>query len=207
MEYKISKFDRYFLKKYLEDDEEDVVYVIHKHWIEFVLPFIKWLIIWIILPIFLMWLYWNTYTILFWIVCMIFIIWMATYDFFDWYLDVLILTNYCIIQMEWNGFFSSFSARIPYDSVEWIWYQNEWVLSSILWYWDLIIEKENWELIFKNTPNPKKVELILLQTKDNIWLIWRKSWIDKDALKSLLSELVSEHIDNNTIHKRGFKNN
>lgn len=205
MHSKISKFDKYFLKKYLEGEEEDVIYVIHKHWIEFVWPFTKWFFVWIILPIFFIWLYWNIYTTLIWIFCMIFIIWIAIYDFFDWYLDVLILTNINIIQAEWNWFFSNFSTRISYESIEWIWCKNEWILASIFWYWDLIIEKENWELIFKNTYNPKKVELMLLETKEKIWWEWRKSELDTDALKSLLSELVSEHLENMNIHKRWFR--
>ena len=131
---------------------------------------------------------------------------MAVYDFFDWYLDVIILTNQSIVHTEWNWFFHNTSSRMPYHSIESVSYEHSWFLSSIFRFGDLVIEREWGELVFNNTANPKLAELKILEVQNS--LEWQKE-VDMDSLKSLLSELVAEHISENRgnlrKNKRGFR--
>ena len=195
----MNKLENFFLKKQL-DEEEEVIHIIHKHWIEFIWPLLKWSILWIIIPIFLVWLYPEYYPfITFWF---LFVAIMAFYDFFDWYLDVLILTNYWIVHYEWDWFFISSSSRMEYESIEDISFELSWALSSAFNFWDLHIERSSKEILFTNTKNPKEAELKILEAKKivtwwNYW--WWFSWeeLDKEWLKSLLSEIITEHLENN----------
>ena len=195
----MNKLEKFFLVKQLDEDEE-VIHVIHKHWIEFILPIIKWSILWIIIPIFLVWLYPQYYNyIFFWF---LFVVIMANYDFFDWYLDVLILTDYWIVHSEWDWFFKSSSSRMEYESIEDIEFEHLWFFSSVFWYWDLHIERPNWEILFTNTADPKKAELKILEarkiSRNAWWNFWWYSWdINMDWLKSLLWKIVEEHMENN----------
>lgn len=202
----MNKLEKFFIKKIL-DKKEEVIHVIHKHWIEFIWPILKWSILWILVPLFLVWLYPEYYEYIF--IWFAFVAVMAIYDFFDWYMDVLILTNLWIVHSEWNWFFESKSSRMEYDSIEDIEFEHIWFLSSIFEYWDLHIERPSWEICFKNTANPKKAELKILEAKRLSKWSWAE--IDMDWLKWLLSELISEHMENNPhntwVVKKWFRRN
>ena len=198
---KISRIDKWYVKKYLEDWE-----LVYKHWIEFVLTFIKWFIIWIIIPIFFMWLYPDMSLYL--IGWMFFVLLMWLYDFFDWYLDVLILTDMNLIHAEWNWFFKSFATRIWYDTIWTVWFDKKSVLSSVFDYWDLIIDNGWEQIVFVNTTNPKKAEFQIIDAKNKYMWIWWDSdsdtpTMDKQWLKDLLSEIVAEEISKWS-HKKWF---
>ena len=203
---KFSKIDKRYVKKYLEDWEE-AIYVIHKHWIEFVLTFIKWFIIWIIIPIFLIWLYPSMTMYL--IAWMMFILFMWVYDFFDWYLDVLILTNLNLIHAEWNWFFKNFATRVWYESVWTVWFERKSVLSTVFDYWDLIIDAWREQIVFENTTNPKKAEFQIIDAKNKNLRAPEPEGlpVDKQWLKDLLSEIVEDHIQNWSKKPRWFWNN
>jgi len=189
----MNKFEEFFLTRWL-DTEEEVIFIIHKHWINFILPMIKWFIIWIIFPIFLFWLYPEYFQYIF--VWLWLVFFMAFYDFFDWYMDVLILTNFSIIETRWDWFTKSSSSRMEYEAIEDIHFEIKWFLSSLFEFWDLYIERTSWWVCFTDTWNPSEVELKILEAK-RIARWWWWSWeIDKDALKTLLSEIVAEHMKN-----------
>ena len=198
----MNKLENFFLKKQL-DKKEEIIHIIHKHWIEFIWPVLKWSILWIVIPLFLVWLYPAYYSYIF--VWFAFVAIMAVYDFFDWYLDVLILTDYWIVQYQWDWFFKSYSSRMEYESIEDISFELVWALSSIFDFWDLHIERPSWEMLFTNTKNPKEAELKILEAR-KIVRMWWSSWlwgywewgeIDKEWLKSLLSEIITEHMEEN----------
>jgi len=184
-----NKIERFFLKKHLEEDEY-VFYVVHKHWIEVVNPMIKWWILWIIIPFFFLWLYPELYLYALWWFWLILA--MAAYNFFDWYLDVMLLTDLSLIHSEWNWFFHSISSRMPYESIDAVYYEHDWVASSSFNFWDLEIEREWWNrTVFLNCANPKKAELKILEAQR-----WRETnWeISTEWLERLLSKLVQEHM-------------
>jgi len=188
----MNKIENFFIKKDL-DKEEQVFHVIHKHWIEFIWPTLKWSILWILIPFFLVWLYPEYFEYIF--IWFAFVAIMAIYDFFDWYMDVLILTDMWIIHSEWNWFFESKSSRMEYESIEDISFEHIWFFSSVFEYWDLHIERPSWEICFEHAADPKKAELKILDAKRlSKWSYWD---IDMDWLKWLLSELVAEHMENN----------
>lgn len=210
----MNKLEEFFLKKQL-DDEEEVIHIIHKHWIEFIWPLLKWLILWIIIPIFLAWLYPEYYQYLF--LCFLFVAIMAIYDFFDWYLDTLILTDYWILHYQWDWFTKNSSSRMEYESIEDISFELVWLMSLMFNFWDLHIERPAWEMIFKNTVNPKKAELKILEARkitrkwflwSNYWWFWEWEGLDKEWLKSLLWEIIKEHLNenwNNWVRKNWFR--
>ena len=197
----MDKIEEFFLRKQLDENEE-IIHLIHKHWIAFIWPIIKWSILWIIIPLFLVWLYPQYYNyIFFWV---LFVAIMAIYDFFDRYLDVLILTDYWIVHHQWDWFFKSFSSRMEYDSIEDISFELSWILSSIFNFWDLHIERPNWEILFEKTKNPKEAELKILEARKIAKSMWWNSFeweIDKEWLKSILSEIIKEHLENTNLEK------
>lgn len=200
-----NRLEKMFLQKHLEEDEF-VFYVIHKHWIEIVNPMIKRSIIWIVLPLIFVWLYPALYLYAFsWFV---FVFFMAMYNFFDWYLDVMLLTDLSIIDCEWNWFFKNNSSRMPYESVDAVYYEHDWISSSGFNYWNLEIEREWWNrTVFKNCSNPKKAELKILEAQRRRETNWV---VDLDWLKRLLSRVVAEHMEGEwneeqKKRKRGFR--
>lgn len=205
----MNKLESFFLKRQLDEDEE-VIHIIHKHWIDFIWPVFKWSILWIFIPGFLVWLYPQYYSyIVFWF---LFVAVMAIYDFFDWYLDTLTLTDYWIVHYQWDWFFKSSSSRMEYESIEDISFELSWILSSIFDFWDLHIERPAWEILFEHTANPKEAELKILEARkiSRTWWInfWEWQEIDKEWLKSLLWEIISERLEknwNNWVRKNWFR--
>ena len=157
---------------------------------EFAKPFIKWFIIWIIIPGFLFWLYpqFKLYVGV-WIFIVIV---MAIYDFFDWYLDVVVLTSDNLVHYEWNWFFHNLSTRMAYQSIQSVGYVSTWLWSSIFNYWDLIISRDAWDIIFENAKNPKMAELEILSAQNMV--LNPAQQVDPNNLKNLLAELVADNL-------------
>ncbi|MCD5382930.1 hypothetical protein LR002_02300 [Candidatus Gracilibacteria bacterium] len=207
----MNKLESFFLKRQLDEDEE-VIHIVHKHWIDFVGPVFKWSILGIFIPGFLVWLYPQYYSYI--VFGFLFVAVMAIYDFFDWYLDTLTLTDYGIVHYQWDGFFKSSSSRMEYESIEDISFELSGILSSIFDFGDLHIERPAGEILFKHTANPKEAELKILEARKISRIgginFGEGQEIDKEGLKSLLGEIISERLEkngNNGVKKNGFRRN
>lgn len=196
----ISKLDKILLSKYLEEGEH-VRYVIHKHLISFLAYLLLYLILFIWIPSFFAWLYpASAIYVSIWI--LVFIV-FGVYKFFNWYLDVIILAEDSLILIEWNWFFDISSVHMEYEGVESVKYVRKGVLSSILNFGDISLEKTSWEIEFCNVVNPKKAEIEILKAKehepsgDESEEKFEESWWkqDKEKIKNLLKSLIEEELE------------
>ena len=135
---------------------------------------------------------------------------MAIYDFFVWYLDIVVLSDLNLIHAEWNWLFKSNATRVSYDMIWTVWFENTGVFWSILNYWDLIIHQWWEQLIIKHTKDPKIAEFALIDAKYKFLWMWNSAPeeappIDKQWLKDLLTDIVAEHVWEHNIKKKWFR--
>ena len=105
----------YFFKRYL-DDGERILDVVHRHILVYKIEAAKTSFFGITIPV-ILYLFFPQAVI-------IFVIWIAIglmgllYHFVDWYFDVWLLTNFGVIDIERDGFFTVTSTRIDYHMME-----------------------------------------------------------------------------------------
>lgn len=155
----MNNFEQTFFKKYVPEWQE-IIEFFHRHWIKIIDDIILSLGLWVLIPIFL---YYNSFFLqkniefkyleIYLIIVYIIII----YKIFDWYNDVLILTNKSVIKIDWSLFKTKMQTT-DYEHIEWIEISKNWIFDSILQKWDLIIQKF-WadEMFFDETIKPDKI--------------------------------------------------
>lgn len=152
----MNKFDKYFFKKYISEWQE-IKWIVHIHFIEIFSYIFLWLSMWAILPSFI---YFYSeliqdlipFFILEWLLIIVYI--KIIYEIFNWYNDVLIITDWWIVALEW-ALFKTDSISIEYDKIEWMEVEQDWILDKIFNKWNLVIHKF-WDdsIILENTFKP-----------------------------------------------------
>ena len=138
----MNNFEQTFFKKFVPEWQE-IIEVFHRHWIKIFDDIFLALGLWVLIPIFLYstslfiqenisFIYFEIYLIILYLIII--------YKIFDWYNDVLILTNSWITRLEWS-LFKSDTSSVDYEHIEWSWVEQNWVLDKILNRWDVIIHK------------------------------------------------------------------
>lgn len=120
------------------------------------------------------------------------------YDIFDWYNDVLIVTDEWVVQLE-RALFRTDSISVNFEKIEWIEVEQIWVLDKILQKWDLIIHKF-WDDIIelKNAISPYKwVDMIEEFSEQYQEFLSQKD--DKfDIIMDALGWVVENYLSNKT---------
>ncbi len=136
----INYFDQTFFSKYLNNEE--ILYICHKHIVIIIDSIILLLFFWVIVPSFFyynnsFWLqefinfsYFKIYLVLVYVIIM--------YKIFDWYNDVWIITNKWIIDLDWS-FLKSNVVYIEYNDMRWIELKKHSFLDSLFDKWDILI--------------------------------------------------------------------
>ncbi len=184
--------DKYLFKKHLEKGE-DILYSVHKHWIEMLKPISEVSFFGLVLP-------WTLYFIGFqskvflWIV----VIWSAIamtrffYIFIDWYSDAWLITNMSVITIEWQGIFSNNSARLGYEDIEGASYEIKGFWGTILRFGNMTLRvMSGSHSDLANVSSPKKAELALARFQDKY--LNDRNMKDTNSLKNLLSSLAAQH--------------
>ncbi len=184
--------DRFIFKKHLEKGE-NILYVVHKHWIEIIKISLEVVFFGLAPP----WLLFTTAfssNFFFWIA----MAWtsIALIRFFyvlvDWYSDAWLITSMSIIAIEWNGLFSNNATRIDYDNIEGASYEIKGFWGTILRFGNMTLRvMSGSHTDMKNVSSPKKAELALMRCQDKY--MSTRSMQDSNSLKSLLSNMVAHH--------------
>lgn len=184
--------DKIIFKKHLEKGEE-ILYAVHKHWIEVIKPASEVIFFGFVLPWILYFIGFNSRLFL-WIA----IAWSALaisrlmYVFVDWYSDAWLITNMSVITIEWNGLFSNNSARIGYEDIEGASYEIKGFWGTIMRYGSMTLRvMSGSHSDLKNVARPKKAELALARFQDKY--LNDRNMQDTNSLKDLLSSLAAHH--------------
>lgn len=87
-------------------------------------------------------------------------------DFFDVYLDSIVLVDTWVILYLWEWLLEYKTERFDRDKIESIWFNQKWLWDKLFMKWDIMIRLEHWvEFPFENVTNPKKQADKILQYK------------------------------------------
>ncbi len=186
----IDKINNYLFAPYL--DEGEVIYkVFHRHIFVILKDILGLIILGVLLPLFLYYLfpnYWLIFTI--WIL----ITWLRFVKLFlIWYHDAILLTNVSIIDVYWYGLFDRTSTRVEYNMIEGISYTIRGIIPTLFKYGDISIQivSGSEAVSLKNAINPKKVERIIMEYQQKFTS--EQNLKDADALKDLLTTMIRNH--------------
>ncbi len=185
--------DSFLFGRHLEAGEE-ILYIVHRHWILLAGRFFEWLFYGLFMPWGLYFLFLRTPAFL-WVA----VLWTLLalirffYSFADWYANVWLVTNMSILQIQWHGIFSNTSSRIGFEDVEGVVYEVHGFWPTMLRYGHITLKVMSGNNIQMNTAaNPKKAELELARLQSN-YLHHRESH-QAGHLKNMLSEMVGHYM-------------
>ena len=186
----------YFFKRYL-DDGERILDVVHRHILVYKIEAAKTSFFGITIPV-ILYLFFPQAVI-------IFVIWIAIglmgllYHFVDWYFDVWLLTNFGVIDIERDGFFTVTSTRIDYHMMEGVSYTISGFWKTVFNYGDITLDKigAKTSILLKDAANPRKIERMVLGYQEKF--VSEKSVKDHQALKDMLSGMIAYHIQNDKV--------
>ncbi len=186
---------KYIFKEHL-DTGEKLFEIFHRHSIEMWGRFISWSIIGLFIPISITlyahnlgynysW-WWATA----WII--ISLSWII-YHIIDWYFDVILITNYSIIHVQWHGIFEKESSRIEYEDMKELNISTDGILQTIFNYGQIeIFTMSGGKTLFSNIADPQNAEQILRKYKTNFTKFQRLT--DSNEMETILSEMVNQHV-------------
>jgi hypothetical protein len=182
--------NRILFGKHLEQNEE-ILYAVHKHWVELAKPALEVGFFGFVIP-------WGLYLIglntplFFWVA----VAWSAlAYLRFlglmlDWYCDTWLITNMSVITIQWNGIFSNLSARVGFEDIEGATYEIAGFWATMFRYGKMTLRVMSGSH-FKLGPvaNPKKAELAIAHFREKY--ITDRNIKDTNSLKTLLASMVA----------------
>jgi hypothetical protein len=186
--------DRLVFHGHLEEDEK-ILYVIHKHWIHIFKPVVELTFVGFLLPWTLFLMGFNK-PLFFWIAT----VWTALaairyfYLITDWYADAWILTTMDVIHVEWSGLFHNSAARTNYQDIEGAEYEVKGFWATIFGYGDFTLKISSGNMVIHNCANPQKAEHKVAEIQDEF--LNHKGLKDASQLKDLLSEMLATHNKN-----------
>lgn len=160
-------FDRLFFKKFLEPEEE-IVFVIHKHWWTIVQAVGKFIALGLIFPVMVLLLYWHIYAFIFLIPWFIYTTIIGVQDLINWYHDALILTSKNVVNIDWQGFFHSSANRVSYDNIDGVEFETSGIIATLFQFGDLKVKVNTNELVLKMVPKARDWQKVILAKKDEI---------------------------------------
>ena len=138
----MNNFEKKFFNKYISE-WLSVKWIIHEHWIKIVDNIFLWMGLFVFVPTFLMYnsIYFQENINFIYFEIYLFLIFIKIiYDIFDWYNDVWIITEEWVVDLDWS-LLKVNSVSVKYESIEWIWVEQDWIWDKILNKWDVVIHK------------------------------------------------------------------
>ena len=182
---------KYFMfGQYLEKDEK-ILHVARRHPFILAKSFLKISILNFFLPIFL----WFVFPEI-WFVWLILVIYggiSLNKVLFDWYFDVILVTDLSLVDLKWHGFFDRESLRLEYANVEGTTFVFKGFWQTVFNYGLLQINRQGGGvgLELPDAINPSKVESIVMSYQEQY--LSDKSVEDVKSLKNLLGEMIKRH--------------
>ncbi|OGC81592.1 MAG: hypothetical protein A2V81_04930 [Candidatus Abawacabacteria bacterium RBG_16_42_10] len=183
-------FDTFFFKKFLEPEEE-IIYVVHKHWWSVVVAMIKFVTLGFIFPLMVIWLYPNLYVVLGLVLWFFYVVFVFVEDFIDWFHDALLVTSINVIDIDWHGFFHNNANRIGYETIEGVSFEIKGMIPTLFQFGDLKITMPNGEAKLHMVPKVREWQKLILMKRTEI--MQKKSSSDdnlaqlKQALETLMA--------------------
>ncbi len=172
------------------DEEESVQMIVHKHWLvglrSLFWPTVTFLALWVFLSA-------APFLAVFYVIALLSgltVVWWLR-NFFDYYLDVWIITNQGVIDIEWHGWFHRQSTRILYSDIQGVSYEIQGVLSTLLRYGMVSIEKISTgsTISMEYAPCPREVEKIILRNMETY--LYSKNLKDAKHVQEILANVVA----------------
>ncbi len=181
-------FDTFFFKKFLEPEEE-IIYVVHKHWWSVVVAVVKFVTLGLIFPLMVIWLYPNPYVLLGLVAWALYVVFIFIQDFIDWYHDALLVTTSNVIDIDWHGFFHNNANRIGYETIEGVSFEIKGMIPTLFQFGDLKITMPNGEAKLQMVPKVREWQKLILMKRTEI--LSKKGDNKDDSLEHLKLALES----------------
>jgi hypothetical protein len=184
--------DRFFFHGLLEEDEE-VVVIVHKHWMlglfDLFWPTLSFACGWVVLyfapfsTVFYGVSIWATGSLVWWI-----------RNFFDYYLDAWVVTDHGVTDLEWHGWFHRTSTRILYSDIEGVTYEIEGFLGTVLTYGTVSVEKISSGSVIEleSVKNPRAIQRVILKNMENY--IHSRSLKDSRYVQDILADMIAQQL-------------
>ncbi len=193
-------FEQTLFKRHLEEDEE-LILIVHKHWIvglrDLFWPAVSFIVS-------LTFLYLAPVKVVLYIVLAwggFSVTWLLR-NFFDYYLDAWIVTNQGVIDLAWFGWFHRQSTRILYSDIQGVSYEIQGLLSTLFYFGKVNIEKVSTGSVIslENVPKPRDVEVLVLKNMETY--MHAKNLKNAKHVQEILSTFIAEQIHLQNIPKK-----
>ncbi|PIP65532.1 hypothetical protein COU77_02450 [Candidatus Peregrinibacteria bacterium CG10_big_fil_rev_8_21_14_0_10_49_16] len=191
----------FFFGRHIDEDEE-LIAVIHKHWL-LGAKALFWPTLSILLTVFV--LSQLPTKLMFYLAAlwtMISLVWWIR-NFFDYYLDAWLITDSGIIDIEWFGWFHRRSTRILFSDIEGVSYEISGIGATLLRYGTVSIERisSGEEVELEYVPHPREVEGIILDQMEEY--LNQKNLKDSKHVQEILANLVSNQLQLEDMEENG----
>jgi hypothetical protein len=182
----------FFFRRHLDEDEE-ILTVVHKHWLigfKFLwLPTLIFIAVWSVLY------FVRTEYVIYGIALGaggVGIWWIR--NFMDYYLDAWIITTKGVIDLEWHGWFHRKSARVLYSDVQGIGYEINGIWGTLFGYGEMALEKisTGTSINMPYVSRPRRIESVVLQAMESYML--QKNLKDAKTVQGILAEFVASSL-------------
>lgn len=172
------------------DDDEDILIVVHKHWLMgFKALWFPTLIFILVASV----LYFvRTKAVLYGIALAelgVFIWWLR--NFLDYFLDAWIVTDHGVIDLEWHGWFHRSATRVLYSDVQGVSYEVHGILGTLFNFGEMSLEKISTgsTLTMPYVKRPKRVTGLILKAMEGY--LHTKNLKDAKTVQGILAEFVA----------------
>ena len=185
-------FHAWLFKRHLDDDEE-VIRVVHKHW----LLGVKFLFFPIIVFAGLAFLLSIAFSMpMLYIIAgleIITVVW-GMRNFLDYYLDAWMITNTGIIDVEWHGWFHRQSSRVLFSDLQGVSYEINGIWETMLRYGTISVEKISTgsEIAMEYVARPREVEALILKSMEDY--VHTKNLKDATAVQDILTTVIAREM-------------
>lgn len=191
------KMPYYFFGEYLEKGEK-IHAMIHRHIAVMTVPFFKIVLIGFLFPICILFFF----PMLFWAM----IVWMMMgvlrffYDLYDWYYFVWLITDRGVLDIRSPSLFEVSTSRVEYHMIEGVSYTISGFWRTVLEFGNVTLEKvgAGSTMMLPGASNPKRIERLVLKYQEQY--MEHHNYNSHDSLKSLLSDMLYEHMKKNGTH-------
>jgi hypothetical protein len=182
-------FEKIFFAGHLDDDEQ-IVIVVHKHWLMGVK--VLWLPTVVLILVASILYFVRTRAILYGVALAelgVLIWWMR--NFLDYFLDAWIVTNAGVIDLEWHGWFHRSATRVLYSDVQGVSYEVSGILATLCNYGSMTLEKISTgsTLNMPYVKRPKRVTALILKCMETY--VHSKNLKDATTVQKILAEFVA----------------
>lgn len=186
--------------RHLEDDEE-IIAVIHKHWLlgvkHLLWPSATFLFLAGLLVItqFQLYVFYVTAAM-----AMCTVVWFVR-NYLDYFLDAWIITDTGIVDVEWHGWFHRESSRILYSDIQGVSYTIQGVSETLFRYGTISVEKVSTgnAISLESVSRPRAVEALILQQMEDY--LHSKNLKDAGAVQEILTSVIARELNLKEVEK------